>query len=226
MKLYHGTSAAAVPGILEHGIKPRGKNGTSNWKRTIESNPEAVYLTNAYALHFAANATKEKERMAVVEIDSTLLSPLRLCPDEDFLEQATRKQNDPGLAPMGKSMKYRTRWYRRHIREFSQFWDASLEHMGTCCHYGVIPVEAIIRVAFINAQTYAAMVWTCGLDPMISVMNYRFAGEKYRHSMARMFGDTEEEYLNMLLPHVDPEKMTEARREIWAQVEIQEVRRA
>ena len=98
MRLYHGTAERFLRPILSEGIKPRGRK-KGNWKHTVESNPHAVYLTNAYPLHFAANVANEKEKLAVIEVDTSRLHLLDIVPDEDFMEQATRNGNGP--APAG-----------------------------------------------------------------------------------------------------------------------------
>lgn len=184
MKLYHGTSAAKIPAILRDGLKPRGRR-TGNWKHSIESNPGYVYLTNAYAIYFAGNTAKDKEPLAVIEIDSTKLNPFCLAPDEDFLEQVTRKK---GPAPLDKDYKFRTRWYRKRLSEFSQYWEKSLEGLGTCCHFDDIGPEAITRVATLPYETYLDLIMH-GMDPSITVMNYAICGAKYRNYIHWLFDD-------------------------------------
>lgn len=187
MKLYHGTAERAVAGILKRGIEPRGKRG-GNWNHSIESNPECVYLTTAYPLHFAGNAVKNGERLAVVEVDTSKLYVMDLLPDEDFLEQATRRSDGEGLAPKNKSMHYRTRWYRQRAEQWQHLWSKSVEHMGTCCHSGTVPVRAITRVAYMDRQTYSKLVMH-GCDPIISIENFRLCAAKYRNYTAWLFGD-------------------------------------
>lgn len=90
MKLYHGTTEAVARKALTEGLVPRGALGIeSTWD--VESHPECIYLTNAYAGYFAANATELGDRWGIVEIDSEALCERYLLPDEDFLEQATRR---------------------------------------------------------------------------------------------------------------------------------------
>lgn len=193
MKLYHGTSERKLPSILQQGIKPRHK-GAGNWCHSIESNPDFTYLTNAYALYFAGNAVKGGERLAVIEVDADRLDPLRLAPDEDWLEQATRGQDRPGaLAPADKPMKYRTRWYRRRLKNVlgTGYWQQSLNGLGTCNHYGTIPVVALTRVALVEFDTYMRLLLEGGLDPSISLMNYKIVGQKYRNASAWLFDGIE-----------------------------------
>jgi hypothetical protein len=102
MKLYHGTAERHLPAILRDGLKPRGKR-KGNWSHSIESNADAIYLTNAYALYFAHSATDPKDngdRSVVLEIDTSKLDSFWLVPDEDWLEQVSRKQVGPEVAPI------------------------------------------------------------------------------------------------------------------------------
>lgn len=184
MLLYHGTAARHLPAILREGIKPRGK-GTGNWKRTIESNADCVYLTNAYVLHFAGNASKDAGDLAVIEVDTAKLDPFRMQPDEDCLEQASRKV---GPAPLDKDMKFRTRWYRKRLSEFGHLWTQSVEGLGTCNYRGTIPPEAITRYVTIPHNAYLTMLFA-GVDPVIHILNYQIMGATYRNVVHWLFGD-------------------------------------
>lgn len=190
-RLYHGTAARHLPTILRDGLRPRGRNGASNWKHSIESNPDTIYLTNAYALHFAYQATKadSEEAMAVLELDTDWLP--YLVPDEDWLEQVSRKQE--GLVPPGqnRTMKARTRWFRKNLDRFSAHWTESLDGLGTCGHQGAIPPDAITRHRIVTFPQFAELTFRHGIDPMVTVMNYKICGPRYRNSLRWLFGDTE-----------------------------------
>lgn len=176
MKLYHGTSESRARKIMVEGLKPRGKSGKTNWKHSIESNPNAVYLTDAYPLYFAVQASNGDERWAVIEVDTDLMDESKLHPDEDVLEQAGRNYDD---LPKDWNMIKRTRWYRKQAVH-NPNWEKSLKYMGTCAYYGVIPVKAIIRVVFMDKSKYdTGFVLSC-IDASICLMNYKFCGEKYR----------------------------------------------
>lgn len=185
MKLYHGTSARHLPSILQDGLKPRGK-AKGNWDHTTLSNPDVVYLTNAYALHFAiVAADKGKDDLLVVEVDTALVSIYNMVPDEDFLEQTSRKE---GPAPLDRPMAFRTRWYRKRQLDFWQYWPDSVEHLGTAGHYGPIPPRAITRYAIIYRQQIGELIMA-GMDPSITLVNYKLLGPKYRNWMRWTFCD-------------------------------------
>ena len=186
MKLYHGTSAARLPEILKEGLKPRGR-GAGNWKHTIESNPNYVYLTNAYAIHFAAAATKTGD-MAVIEVD---VSPLNLAADEDFLEQVSRKE---GPAPIGASMNVRTKWYRKRLDAYAHHWEDSLKGLGNCTHKGPIEPVRIIRTATFTQDAFARMVMSGVSDPTITLLNYALLKGRYQDSIRWLFGDPQENF--------------------------------
>lgn len=176
MKLYHGTSERHIERIMRRGLEPRGRNN-GNWKHTMLSRPDAVYMSNAYALYFAIQACRaKKERPAIFEVDTLLLNPFSLHPDEDFLEQATRKQ---GNAPLDGDMKSRTAFYRERLEDYQDYWELSIEHMGNCCHIGTVPVRALTRLVTVDVKKQALLCWQA-LDPVISLLNYRFCKTKYR----------------------------------------------
>ena len=186
MKLYHGTSKKYLPRILEEGLKPRGKNGTNNWKHSVGSNPKTIYLTDAYALYFAHIASDNHNMdMIVIEIDTDKLNPFCIMPDEDWLEQTSRRG---GPAPQDKSMHYRTKWYRKRLTNFQHYWKESLEGLGTCGYLGFISTESITRYAIIPDSRRGELI-LAGMDPQISIMNYHILKNKYRNWIRWTFGD-------------------------------------
>jgi hypothetical protein len=193
MKLYHGTSEKAARVALKEGILPRGLQGTNSTWDNCPSHPDCVYLTTAYAAYFAMNATSGNERWGIIEIDTDQLSPPRggsvLIPDEDFLEQVTRGSKsltDWGLPAEG--MKLRTKWFRDHLLSFAHLWEESIKHLGNCALFGQVPPEAITRVAFYDPSSNPGMTMLAA-DPMISLMNYRICGPKYRALVQWLMGD-------------------------------------
>jgi hypothetical protein len=203
MKLYHGTNEVAGKAILSDGFVPRGRRG-GNWKHSVESHPDGVYFTTAYALYFALASTEGDPRLKndepgvcamIFEIDTDLLpEPGCLVPDEDCLEQVNRgrKAADSGLPKSYAlwGMKKRTVFWRERLPFFmhSDGWKASLDAMGNCCHLGPVPASAITRVAIVDLKG-AADACHMALDPTISVLNYRFVGKRYRALTKWVFGD-------------------------------------
>lgn len=185
MKLYHGTSESRARKIMVEGLKPRGKSGKTNWKHSIESNPKAVYLTDAYPLYFAVQASNKGERWAVIEVETDLLDESRLHPDEDVLEQAGRNYDE---LPKSWNMIKRTRWYRMRAWE-NPNWEKSLKFMGTCGYDGTIPPEAITRVVFVDPEKLDGGFSLSLIDCSISLMNYKFCGEKYRNVTQWVMGE-------------------------------------
>jgi len=188
MKLYHGTSESRAKRILVEGIKPRHASGKSNWKHSVESNPEAVYLTDAYPMYFANVASKTGERWAVIEVDTDRLDESKLHPDEDILEQCGRKYD--GL-PKTWDMKRRTRHYRKQAIN-NPNWEKSLEFMGTCGYYDTIPVKAITRVVYFDPKKYDAGMILSLIDCSISLMNYRFCQTQYRARTKWLMGECDD----------------------------------
>jgi hypothetical protein len=88
MKLYHGTNYDRWPLIQKNGLQPRSVHRRrSNWKHTIESNPQTIYLSNGYAQYFAFAATKQKKgKGLIIEIETDRLDPLLFAADEDAME--------------------------------------------------------------------------------------------------------------------------------------------
>jgi hypothetical protein len=133
MKLYNGTAGENVPAVLKHGIRPHRLTRKYNWKHSVASHKHAVYLTSAYAGYFAHQAAKTS-KLGVLEIDTDKLDPELFRPDEDFLEQATRngKPLNRQLKRLGKlSMNERTEWFREHLDDYADAWEASVEHLPT-----------------------------------------------------------------------------------------------
>ncbi len=53
MLLYHGTNLTNWEKIKEVGLLPRSMGANSNWEHTVESDPDTIYLTDAYAMYFS-----------------------------------------------------------------------------------------------------------------------------------------------------------------------------
>lgn len=194
-KLYHGTSAAILPKLKAQGIAPRAiTKARDNWKHTVTSNKDAVYLTTSYPWHFASHASKGKESGLILEIDRTLLLPWKLCPDEDFLEQATRKipptPDRPHFAPIEWDMKKRTRHYRTKVAPFNpQDAAISLREMGTASYYGEIPWSAVTRYVIIDWPKTDLEIRVRCMDSQVSIENHRILQDRHKAFTKWFFND-------------------------------------
>lgn len=181
IKLYHGTSAAALADIAANGIKPRGKDGKrDNWKHTVGSNKSCVYLTDSYAFYFAYCAAQEGEDLALIEVD---VDHVWLQADEDALEQGLRGHDN---LPADWDMKRRTIYYRSRAHLYSG--SISLEALGTCGHRGIIQPSQLRRVVTVKAEQVIGLVLGA-FDPVISLLNYKLLGARYRQGVRWFFGD-------------------------------------
>jgi hypothetical protein len=191
--LYHGGSAAVLDRVKKYGLQPCAiHKGKDNWKHTVTSNKNAVYLTNAYPFHFAAVASDEKVGV-IYEIDPDYLLPWLLCPDEDFMEQGTRHSGPtpevPHLAPTNWSMKKRTIHYRKIAKYNPEMAKLSLERMGTAGYYGTIPWEGISRHVIIDWRKLPFQFRLQAVDSTISIINYKILKERHQAFIRWFFND-------------------------------------
>lgn len=191
MKLYHGTTEFFARKAMREGLKPRGTTGKSHWKHTVQSRRDAVYLTDIYAGYFGLHITKKGERIAIIEVETDLLNPILLQPDEDFLEQASRGHDD-----VQGDMKKRTAHYKKVAYEYVGKWVLSVQHLGTAAYAGVIPPEAMTRVTFWRWDTNSAVAGAL-IDPSITLLNHQIMKGKYEALTRWLFGGkiTPEEYV-------------------------------
>lgn len=181
MLLYHGTSSKHLKRIQKYGLKPRMKK-KGNWEHTIQSRSDCVYLTSLYAPYFAASVCK-KEPWMIVEVDSDRMEPFFFLPDEDFLEQATRSQED--FSNIGNTMQQRTKWFRDKLENFQQYWEQSIQALGNCCYQGIITPENITRIAIFDPKQDQRIAWQA-MDPTITILNKFFCGTKYEELTAEI----------------------------------------
>lgn len=182
MLLRHGTSSKNLESILNHGLIPRGEE-KGNWEHSVSSRPDCVYLTSIYSSYFACSACEDEPWM-MVEIDTDVLDQSLLLPDEDFLEQVTRTQTE--FPCFGKEMKERTEWFRDNLESFQRYWMDSVEKLGNCCHQGWIEPDAITRIAIFDPKQDQRIAWSA-MDPIISVLNKFFCGQKYQQLTEEIF---------------------------------------
>lgn len=185
VKLYHGTTETIGLQAKAEGLRPRKMTGKSNWKHIVESNPSLIYLTTAYAPYYALQAVNEGENIAIVEIETDLLDESKFRPDEDFIEQVTRKDEKNSAGIIGKTMNERTKYIRNHIDEFSNSWKLSVEHLGNCGYKGIITGKAITRVSVVDISKCLSMCSEV-LEAVITLANFSVCGAQYR-MMTRWF---------------------------------------
>jgi hypothetical protein len=181
--LYHGTSLDRVRPILREGLRPR--RGKGQWSNA-PSRAGHVYLTNAYAVHFAkvaAGNAGSRANGAVLRIKVDDEIAANFYADEDALEQYNR-DIDKARMP---TMEERTAWYRNtwQFIDAAKKWESSIGFMGTCSHHGVISPGKIDAVAIIRPGT---PIWFWS-DPQITATNYVMLGAFYRALTALPFDE-------------------------------------
>jgi hypothetical protein len=232
MLLYHGTNERVAKLALKEGLLPRDESESEgNWEHTVPSRSDLVYVTRAYAPYFASCAAK-KGRWGIVEIDSDKLSRFAidgftgLLPDEDFLEQGSRRMKPEEFAHLNsderaelaacKTMEERTIWFRDYLETFAHLWQNSIDKMGNAAHLGAIEPGAIVRVSLFEPRSNSYVAMAC-IDPMISIMNYMICGMKYR-SFTDWFFRLDEDVVRGILEGIGPEpSMTKEMRALLEQ---------
>lgn len=170
MKLYHGTSERFLDSILSNGITPRGKT-KSNW--SCESRSDLIYLSVAYPFYFAFSALKEEEKVVVIEIDSKKLDVDKFLPDEDFLGQ---------LYGIEKTIEFRD-----NLELYSNQYEDSLNNLGNCAYYSIIKPSCISKYVIFDWKKRMTLSIEM-LDPTISILNFKFTGNKYIDMVKWFFG--------------------------------------
>lgn len=186
----HGTAAAHLSAIAQRGIAPRGVTGRNNWEHTVGSNKRTVYLTSAYALYFAsqASAPDATGTLALIEVLPDLVAATRLQADEDAVEQIMRaRPKDEPARVHGWDMERRTIWYRSRAHLYP--WQDSLLALGTCGHRGIVAPQSLGRVVTVSHETSMDLILRYGLDPIISVQAFYYIGAKYTEAQRWLFGD-------------------------------------
>jgi hypothetical protein len=172
MKLYHGTNAETALRAVSEGLKPRElTKHPGNWEE-YPARADLIYLTSAYAGHFAGAAAKD-QLWGIVEVDVAKLNKANLLPDEDFLEQTTRMDTGRDF-----DLRERTAHFRDSLEDFQKFWETSLNTLGNLAYKGAIPPKAISRISTYDPKSNPILTWAC--DPTITPINYAICGEMYR----------------------------------------------
>jgi hypothetical protein len=180
--LYHGTGSRALGTILSGGLKPRGRK-KGNWE-SFPSRPDMVYLTTAYAPYFAINSSKKGDKALILEIDFSKLEISKLYPDEDFIAQVLSVQEDRPLDEVHEEVCEDLEGYQHCLSD-------SLGGLGNCSYKGVVPAVAISRYVLLDCESRSDLAMMA-MDPCISLMNYKFCGNRYRSVISWLFGDRED----------------------------------
>ena len=218
MILYHGTSEYAALEALKHGLKPRAETGEDNWKELGGSNPQAIYLTDTYACHYAINARmsgprvrtpegKLSKRMAVIEIETSGLPFTNFRADEDYLAFT-----DPTIAGMMTEENLKAR-IAHHRRNLTTKWRESLATLGTCVYLGRIPLKHITRVALFDPRSNDDIAMAMA-DGLLSPAGFKHAGYIHRNLTEWLFG-RELKPSDIIVDPPSEEEQWVKRREYW-----------
>jgi hypothetical protein len=214
MRIYHGTTETVALLAMQQGISPRSRTGhKGNWEHTVDSHPEMVYLTSAYAPFFAMMAAEPDEFWGIVEVETDKLVEVNLLPDEDYLAHKSSRNSSfnhelqnawDGDFPDGADVKRRAAWFRERLKEctFAYGWEDSIREMGNCAHEGVVPAHAITRVAIFDPRSNPCANIAAG-DPSVSIMNYKLCGHSHREITKWFMKDPYD--LNQIRWDMDPD---------------------
>lgn len=170
--LYHGTRTSIVPTVLAHGLLPRSRSGSDNWSHTVSSHRDAVYLTSAYALHFALGCRLEGDP-CILRIRTAALDSPKLVADED--SYSLLGASHPKLSRYA-DLHERVAFWRDRLAETDAA--LSLAKLGNCAYLDGIPAESIDSVLVLSREQAQHLVFAFA-DPVISPLNFRIFGPDY-----------------------------------------------
>lgn len=149
LKLYHGTSAEHVPGIIENGLSPRSITRQDNFgSQGLPSIADHVYLGLQEFMFYSVVAShhlQEQYRMAVVEIDLDKLDFEKLFPNEDAIWSTLRQEGYPEFESMHRVPAIRK--CLESVEMNRDFWYELLLTQASVAHKGTIPTTAISRIS-------------------------------------------------------------------------------
>lgn len=165
----HGTTTGALKSILENGLLPRNKQKTKgNWAGN-PSHKAMVYVTTAYAFHFAL-ASETPGLVALLELDLANLPKNKFFADEDSYAQL-KISDMPELD--NKTMEERIDYWRGLIHDTKP--QVGLQVLGNACYKGVVPPSAIKKVRLLTPNESMAITDQIS-DPVISPENFKILG--------------------------------------------------
>jgi len=238
--LYHGTSAAFLNQIRQHGIVPRSTSKCRNkWSKEAHSDPDIVYLTDGYPWHFANVTSGDLDNGLVLEIATERLDASLFRADEDYIAQTTMMGEgwtgdvddflEMSWEEINKLYKNKKKFLklmyqkaREDAKEFPELTGASLANLGTLAYLGNIPWSAITRYVIIDWRKvepmYLRRLHQADIaDPenksLTCVGSYRICGKSHRQFTGWLFGDpvNDDEMLQGFYPN---QELSEARAEM------------
>ncbi|MEO1497666.1 MAG: hypothetical protein AAFV43_11000 [Planctomycetota bacterium] len=175
MFLYHGTSTQHLDRILAEGLQPRCVTGqASNWEGDIESKPDFVYLSAAYAIYYAVEAADTPHDPVILQVD---WDHLKLYPDEDFIAYHRSDGTVESWQAEGALV---------DPSEHKELWALSLARSGNVCTPAV-PRAAILGYRAIPIEGNGGLLLDTGVDAIPAESNYLYRGDYYRRCLAAYF---------------------------------------
>lgn len=164
--LYHGTRASLLPKIMREGLRSRGRRAAVD--AGFSSNPDAVYLTDAFAFKFALDACAKQRKpwkLLILEIDVSKLAPERLTVDDDFLADHLYRASTARY-----SMKEAVERAQETLPDFATPGNVqkSLQWAGSCAYLAPVPPSAISRAFTIEyevQQRFCLSAWDVSVGP-------------------------------------------------------------
>lgn len=186
MKLYHGTSSRYLKSILENGLLPRNESGVSNWKGHVVSKEGFIYLSDAYPVYFACQATKADDDLLIIEVE---VEKQDLYPDEDFVAR-WMKYNFPRFAkmPLAEINSYVDMEAKQNLAEISLQLNGNVAIKSVPSHR--ICRHVIIPFSSKESRRRTIMsVLSIGGDSCPITMNYKILGPMYRNCIQVLFDE-------------------------------------
>ena len=169
LTLYHGTSTKYFDEIIKSGLKPRGRK-IGNWKHSVKSKKDLVYLTDCYAPYYANAATSKPHKPIIFKIVIDT-DDFEIFPDEDFIAQCLAK-NFPA-----NSISLNSLTGQVDPKKYQYEWGKSLKHFGNISVKHIPPEN--IKGYYIGSF----MEFLSLQDPCITLLNHIYMSETYKQGL-------------------------------------------
>lgn len=173
--LYHGTYSKFKNKILKEGLKPRSLTKyEGNWKES-PSIENLIYLTDCYPIYFSVSAINslEEENLCLFKVK---VNANYLYPDEDFIYQLSKKQEETISSEESKKIVYLNK----------ELWKGSLKHLGTVSYNKIILPSEILDYVEVSPKENPEIIWE-GIQPTITLENKFIFGNKYKELTEYLF---------------------------------------